>query len=68
MSSLPIIVRATQAAARAIVAMQRWTRLLNDMERDGHRGSPAYEQARFNLNRAQRRYANAHKILDQNPL
>lgn len=68
MSHLPTIVRATQASARAISSMQRWTFILNDHERNGMRGTPSYEQARLNLNLAQRRYANAQKLLSMNPL
>ena len=68
MSHLPTIVRATQDSARALSAMQRWTFVLNDLERSGKRRTPQYEQARFNLNRAQRRYANAQKLLSLNPL
>lgn len=68
MSHLPTIVRATQASARAIEAMSRFTFILNDLERQGKRKTPQYEQNRLNLNRAQRRYANAQKLLDMNPL
>ena len=68
MTHLPTIIRATQASARALAAMQRQTFILNDLERLGQRKTPQYEQARFNLNRAQRRYANAQKLLSLNPL
>jgi hypothetical protein len=68
MSDLPTIVRATQASARALGQLQRWTFVMNDLARQGLRNSPQYGQASLNASRAQRRYANAQRLLDMNPL
>ena len=68
MSHLPTIVRATQASARALGQLQRWTFVMNDLGRQGLRDTPKYQQASLNASRAQRRYANAQKLLSLNPL
>jgi hypothetical protein len=68
MSSLSTIVRATQASARAVSSMSRWRFVMNDCERTGMRGTPAYQQASLNFYRAQQRYRNAQKLLRLNPL
>lgn len=68
MSRLPTIIRATQASARALGQLQRWTFVMNDLARQGLRYTPKYQQASLNACRAQRRYANAQKELDRNPL
>jgi hypothetical protein len=68
MPDLSIIVRATQASARAVSSMSRWQFVMNDLAREGKRGTPQYHQASFNLSRAQQRYRTAQRLLALNPL
>ena len=68
MSHLPTIARATQARARAIESMNRWSFMMADLKRQGLRGSPDYGHASLNFYRAQQRYRNAQKLLRMNPL
>ncbi len=68
MTHLPTIVRATQASARAITSMNKWSFVMADLKRQGKRTTPEYGHASLSFYRAQQRYRNAQKLLSLNPL
>ena len=73
MANLPAIVHATQASARAIASMNKWSFVMRDMKHAALNGtdphaSAKYQQASMNYYRAKLRYRNAQHTLAINPL